>query len=222
MPLVTSTYKSPFFLFNGHLQTIYPSLFRTVSSVKYTRITIPTEDNDFLHGDFSGNGSDTLAILSHGLEGHSQRKYIRGMVHALNNANIDALAWNFRGCSGVPNKQFRLYHNCATDDVESIVNYMAQNYNYKNIILVGFSMGGNMTLLYLGQKGQQLSKTVKGAIVFSVPCNLSDSSIALDKWSSKIYMERFLRELHQKVRMKMEQFPTLINDNGYDKLKNFS
>src|SRR5688500_3344404 len=105
MPIIKSEYKvTPFYLFNGHLQTIIPGLFRKVKNITYTREEIETPDQDFLHLDWRKKGSDTLAILSHGLEGDAARPYIKGMVKTLNKAGFDALAWNFRSCSGQPNK----------------------------------------------------------------------------------------------------------------------
>ena len=96
MPLVAySPYQPPFYLFNGHLQTIVPSVLRSVPEVRYQRERVETEDGDFLDLDWSrqpGNSADTLAIVSHGLEGDAGRPYVRGMVRALNKAGFDALA----------------------------------------------------------------------------------------------------------------------------------
>src|SRR5210317_697836 len=95
-----SAYKAPFFFRNGHVQSIYPTLFRKVDDVAYVRERIETPDEDFLDLDWSKVGSDSVAIISHGLEGHSHRAYVKGMVGAMNQEGVDALAWNFRGCSG--------------------------------------------------------------------------------------------------------------------------
>src|SRR5688572_22155778 len=105
MPLISqSDYKPPFYLFNAHLQTIIPGLFRKVQGVKYTRERITTTDGDFLDLDWSCKGNKRIAIVSHGLEGNSYRPYVLGMVKELNANGWDALAWNFRGCSGEINR----------------------------------------------------------------------------------------------------------------------
>ena len=107
MPIVSSKHKAPFYLFNGHLQTIIPSLFRQVVGVLYERERLITPDDDFIDIDWSRVGSNELVILSHGLEGDSGRPYIQGMVKAFNKRGVDALAWNYRSCSGEPNKLLR-------------------------------------------------------------------------------------------------------------------
>lgn len=99
LPMVISDYKAPLFFRNGHVQSIYPTLFRKIKDVVYHRKRIETPDQDFLDLDWSVIGSDSLAIISHGLEGNSQRAYVKGMVRAMNQKGIDALAWNFAGAA---------------------------------------------------------------------------------------------------------------------------
>jgi hypothetical protein len=217
--MITSDYSAPLWFRNGHVHTIYPTLFRKVDNVVYHRQRLETPDQDFLDLDWSIIGSDSLAIISHGLEGNSHRAYVKGMVRAMNQEGIDALAWNYRGCSGEPNRRFRLYHNGAIDDLHTVVDYAASS--YKNIFLIGFSMGGNMTLLYLGKQAQTVPESVKGSITFSAPCDLTASSIALERRANTLYMKRFLKMLHEKVKAKQTQFPQHIDDHHYDKLKTF-
>ena len=145
-------YKPPFILRNGHVQTLYPSLFRKVGGVKYQRRRIDTPDGDFLDLDWSRVGSRRLAVISHGLEGNADRHYVRGMVKALNGEHIDALAWNYRGCSGEPNRLLRMYHNGVIDDLDWVVAHAVQTGRYDAIYLLGFSLGGNLSLLYLGNR----------------------------------------------------------------------
>ncbi len=135
-------YHPPLFLGNGHVQTIYPVLFRKVANVRYQRERITTPDDDFLDLDWSRTHSNRLAIISHGLEGNSTRSYVKGMVRAVNEAGWDALAWNYRGCSGEPNTQLRSYHNGATDDLAAVIDHAASTGSYTEIALIGFSLRG--------------------------------------------------------------------------------
>lgn len=217
--MLNSHYIAPLFYRNRHFHTIIPTLFRKVNGVSYRRERIETSDDDFLDLDWSRVGSDSLAIISHGLEGHSDRAYVKGMVRAMNGEGIDALAWNFRGCSGEANRQLRLYHNGAIDDLHTVITHVAGD--YRKIFLIGFSMGGNLSLLYLGKNEYQIPTVVKGCVTFSVPCDLTDASVALKRRENKIYMKRFLKLLREKVRMKQKQYPDQINDRHYDQLKNF-
>src|SRR5947207_4906177 len=97
MPVLPEpNFQPPFYLFNGHLQTMLPSVLRKVKNIIYIRERISTPDNDFLDLDWSVVGSEKLVILSHGLEGDASRPYIKGMVKAMNSTGFDALAWNYR------------------------------------------------------------------------------------------------------------------------------
>jgi predicted alpha/beta-fold hydrolase len=214
-------YKPPFILRNGHVQTLYPSLFRKVSGVNYQRHRIDTPDGDFLDLDWSRVGSRRLAVISHGLEGNSDRHYVRGMVKALNGEHIDALAWNYRGCSGEPNRLLRMYHNGVIDDLDWVVAHAVQTGRYDAIYLLGFSLGGNLSLLYLGKQAHDLSDRIRGAVVFSVPCDLTDSARQLDRRSNVIYMHKFLTSLHTKIKAKQHRFPEALDDTNYHRIKTF-
>ena len=103
---------------------------------------------------------------------------------------MDCVAINFRGCSGEENKKVYSYNSGKTDDVAVVIDYILNHYNYKNIILLGFSMGGNITLKYLGETGK-IPSEVKGAIAVSAPCDLEGSSYALAKWYNRFYLNIF-------------------------------
>ncbi len=222
MPLIEkSNYKPPLLFQNRHLQTIYPSVFRKVKGIVYTRERIVTPDLDFLDIDWSTVGSKKVAIISHGLEGNSERSYVLGMVKALNYEGWDAAAWNFRGCSGEPNKQPFFYHSGASYDLDTVVNHIVQNKHYDQIVLVGFSMGGNITLKYLGEKGADVPGEITKAVAISVPCHLASASEVIGRWYNKIYMKRFLLSLREKIRLKMPVYGFKLNDKDYHKIKNF-
>ncbi len=222
MPLLRgSSYSAPPFLDNGHLQSTLPTLFRRVHGIRYQRQRIATADHDFLDLDWSRIGSKKLAILSHGLEGSSQSHYVLGMVRALTRNGWDALAWNFRGCSGEPNKTTRFYHSGATEDLQTVISAVMTQTKYSEIVLVGFSLGGNLTLKYLGEQGGKVHPLIKKAVTFSVPCDLAASVDELAKPANRIYMKRFLVVLHQKIKAKMKVAPGQINDDGYEQMKDF-
>ena len=211
-------YNPPPFFSNGHVQTIYPPLFRQVNPVPYKRERINTPDGDFLDLDWSCNGHKKLGIISHGLEGNTHRSYVKGMAHALNQNGWDALAWNYRSCSGEPNLKLRSYHNGATDDLATVITH-AKKKGFQQMALIGFSLGGNLSLLYLGK--ESVDPLVKKAVVFSVPCDLAASSRTLARPSNRLYMRRFLVMLHQKIKAKMKILPGRINDTGYRHIKDF-
>lgn len=222
MPVVPSAYNGgPFYFFNRHLQTIIPALFRKSNNIFYNRERITTHDDDFLDLDWATKGNQRLAIISHGLEGSSDRPYVRGMAEAMHTLGLDALAWNFRSCSGEPNKLLRSYHMGATDDLETVVNYVIKKNKYKDIFLIGFSMGGNITLNYLGQQPGQVPSVVKAAAVFSVPCHIASASEQMARFENRVYMRRFLKTLRHKITDKLALLPDGMTLDGYDKLRTF-
>jgi hypothetical protein len=221
MPVISpSTYIPPFFLTNGHAQTIF-TVFRQVTGVHYQRERIATPDDDFLDLDWARIGSKKIAILSHGLEGNTQRAYILGMVKALHKRGWDTLAWNYRGCSGESNRQPFFYHSGATYDLHTVVTHVIAQNIYTDVVLMGFSLGGNLTLKYLGEQVYDISPLIKKAIAFSAPCDLKSGAIKMARPENRIYMVMFLRNLHEKIKAKMQVMPGRVNDDGYDRIKNF-
>jgi predicted alpha/beta-fold hydrolase len=214
-----NAYHPPWLLGNGHIQTIFPVLFRAISDITYTRQRITTPDDDFLDLDWSCIQSRRLAVISHGLEGCSDRAYVKGMARAVNCGGWDALAWNYRGCSGEPNKRLRFYHNGATDDLSRVIDHAAAVGRYDEIALIGFSLGGNLTLVHLGR--DRLNPKVSKAVAFSVPCDLETSAALLARPANRIYMKRFLRLLHEKIKAKKALMPDCIDDKGYEHIKDF-
>lgn len=184
------------------------------------REVLATPDDDELHLDWYRQGNDRLAIVSHGLEGHSQRPYVLGLARALLREGWDVLAWNFRSCGGVMNRQPRFYHSGATGDLELVVNRALAD-RYQALFLSGFSMGGNLTLLYLAEQGERVDSRICGAVGYSVPCDLAGSADMLALPSRKIYMQRFLRDLKAKMEKKAERFPDLIDVSGFDDIQRF-
>lgn len=212
MPIISSTYQGPpAYLFNGHLETIIPSLFRKVFGVTYQREKISTPDHDFLNLDWSKVGGDRLLIISHGLEGDSKRHYAMGLVKLFNSKGIDALVWNNRSCGGEINLNPILYHHGASYDLNTTIEHVLKTHEYKEIFLVGISMGGAQALKYLGEKGNDLPKEITRAAVYSTPCNLASSAATLKFRSNAFYRKRFLDKLKKKIEAKAVQFPDLID-----------
>lgn len=223
MPIISnSTYgKPPLHLFNGHLETIIPSIFRKIEGVIYSRERINTPDKDFLDLDWSKVGSRRLLVISHGLEGSSERHYAKALVKLFNQQGFDALAWNNRTCSGEMNLQPIMYHHGASYDLETVVNHAEASGQYDEYYLAGISMGGAQTLKYIGEKGFDLNSKIKKAAVYSTPCNLTDSAATLSFKGNSFYRKRFLKKLKQKMYLKGQQFPELVDLDLLAKVEDF-
>ncbi len=209
MPLLDkSSYPgAPFWQFNGHLQTIVPGKFRRVEGITYTRERIATPDDDFLDLDWVRLDNRRLIVLTHGLEGDSERQYILGAAKLFTQNGWDALAWNCRSCSGEMNRRFRMYHHGDTEDIHTVVQHALATGRYDRVVLAGFSMGGNITMKYLGVMGDEAPPEVRAAVAFSSPCDLASGADVLDRWDNQVYKKRFMKALTDKIRQKDGAFP---------------
>jgi uncharacterized protein len=218
MPILASRFQPPALLGNGHIQTVLPLLLRRRLSITFERERLELDDGDFLDLDWARIGGDKLAILSHGLEGCSDDGYNRGMATALHASGWDVLAWNLRGCGKEMNRLPRFYHSGETGDLRAVIRFAATKYS--RIALVGFSLGGNVTLKYLGEASPH--PAVIGAAAISVPIDLAASARALDqRWSNRIYLRRFIKSLIAKVEAKALRFPDQVDASWSRTIRTF-
>ena len=150
MILEKSTYNPTLPFKSSHFNTIYRTLFHKLEP-NYQRERMETADGDFMDLDFTLVDSDRLVVILHGLEGSSQSKYMQALSLVLQQEDFDSVSVNFRGCSGEPNRLLSAYHSGKTEDLAEIFSYLEQHKNYKEYYLVGYSLGGNMALKYLGE-----------------------------------------------------------------------
>lgn len=212
--------KTPKWLYTSHLQTIVPNVYRQVDGVQYSRERIETWDDDFLDLDWSCTGSNKLMIISHGFEGCSDRVYARGLTKILNANGFDVCVWNFRGCSGEDNRQYYGYHSGKTDDLDFVVEHVLKTKKYDDIHLTGISMGGNITLKYLGEDKWNSAKQIISAVAVSVPIHYETSFQHLCKGWNQIYERRFTKQVKEKVLKKQSKFPDAMNYKSIMEAKN--
>lgn len=210
MPILKPKEYNPSFIFKyHHFSTIYPSLFRQVKEVKYQRERITTPDNDFLDLDWSRVGGNKIIVTLHGLEGSSDSQYILGMNRIFNHNNWDAVTLNFRGCSGEVNLLRRGYHSGETSDLDFVIKTIFEKYDYEEMVLIGFSLGGNVVLKYAGEKGEMINPKIKKAIGVSAPVDLAGCSAEIEKRHNYVYLRRFLKSLKEKFRLKQHLYSDL-------------
>lgn len=219
MPLIKSHYKPNYPFRNGHFSTIYSAKFRPSPHLKIERERLQLPDGDFLDIDwsFSEKFSKKVAILLHGLEGSAQRTYIKAQAKILISNGWNVAAVNFRGCSGEANLSYQSYNAGKTDDLEAVIHSILNKDQYTEIDLVGFSLGGNLLLKYLGER-EFFPKEIKKAVAISTPLSLKGSLEALDEFSNWVYRKSFLLNLRKKYKSKMKDFPETISASDYKKI----
>ena len=208
MPLLPSLYQPQQRIFrNPHFNTVWASLLRPVRRVHYRRERIDTPDGDFLDLDWKQSGNRKLVIILAGLEGKSNSLYARAAVRHFTAEGWDALGMNYRGCSGESNLLLRGYHMGASDDVKLVTEYAIERYGYREVLLIGYSLGGNLALKYAGEEGENLPTEVKAAVAYSAPLDIEKSDARLNEWYNRHYLKWFMFPLNRKANRKKKQFP---------------
>lgn len=203
----------------GHAQTLWRKL-APVSGVVHKRERLELADGDFIDLDWHAgsrvsetNNGITVLIL-HGLCGCSRSNYVRSLQFRLHHAGYSSVAMNFRGCSGDVNRLARAYHSGVTEDVEEVFKYLSDQIPGEQFAVVGYSLGANVTLKWLGESGVS-NKLVK-AVAVSTPFNLSYCSQAMLKGLGQYYGRFFLRRLLLDIDRKKEKFR---NEGNYQQLE---
>jgi uncharacterized protein len=205
MTFTATKFEAPWWLRSPHAQTIGARLLRRRRPEAITRERVITPDDDFLDLDFAGDFTDPKAIvlLQHGLEGSALRGYALNVYHELRQFGIAAVGLNFRSCSGELNKAKRLYHSGETEDTRFIVRMLHERFPGAAIGAIGFSLGGNALLKYLGEESE--SVRLKCAVAVSVPFDLGAGADHLDKSAmGRFYTRIFVKALVQKSQNKAE------------------
>lgn len=223
VPIIKNTFKPKNRFFrNSHVNTIYASLIRWIPKVKFTRERIENKEGDFLDLDWKKVGSKKLVLLLAGLEGKSTSLYSRAAVRYFNKQDWDAVCMNYRGCSGEPNRLLSGYHMGATGDVKFTVEHILKTNAYDEIVILGYSLGGNLALKYIGEEAENIPKEIKGSVSFSVPMDIKKSNYRLNKWYNWHYIKWFMLTLNYKANQKKRQFPeALKNYRGFFMSGNF-
>lgn len=217
MPILETNYTPSYFFKNGHLNTMYSSLFRKVKSLPFQRKRIETPDDDFLDIDMLENESKKIVVLCHGLEGSSASKYIMATAALLSAKGYAVAAMNYRFCSGEINRQLITYHSGRTEDLHTVITDLLPDYDA--LYLVGFSLGGNLVLKYNGDGVFPIHSKIKASVAVSVPVDLYHSSIKLQEFQNRLYTLRFIYTLSKKIRLKHEQYPEEVDVKRLKKIK---
>lgn len=197
-----STYRAPWWLPSGHLQTIYARELGKHYSVAYRRRRCATPDGDFIDFDWlAGNEtSDKVVVIFHGLEGSSQRHYVVSMMNRVQKHGWRGVVPHFRGCSGEANRLQRSYHSGDSREIDWILRCIKKENPQSEIYAIGVSLGGNMLLKWLGEEGRNAVSIVRRAVAVSVPVDLPAAAAQLDRGFRKlVYTRHFMRSMRPKL-----------------------
>lgn len=201
-----SDFKPAWWLPGPHLQTLWAPLLRRPPRLARSRERLWLDDGDFLDLDWHGphQAETPLVAIFHGLTGSSDSHYVLGLQARLAEEGWASVAVNWRGCSGEPNRLPRAYHSGASEDVAAVVAHLLACRPLAPLFAVGYSLGGNVLLKYLGESGGDCP--LKGAVAVSVPFRLDQCAERIDQGFSRVYQRHFMRGLVDYVQSKRERF----------------
>ena len=219
------------FLSNGHLMTI-------VGNYIPREHTLPPEEPWFVEVEPASDGrrstlvrcdcdwqppevrQDRLTVvLVHGLEGSSRSQYILGTSSRAWTTGCNVVRMNMRSCGGTDELSPGIYHSGRSEDVAAVVAGLVREHGLRAIALVGFSMGGNLVLKYVGEAGEAAPAELRAVVGVSPLMDLAPSSKALHKPANRVYEWKFLRGMLRRFRKKVGLFPQIYSSDGLDKIK---
>jgi predicted alpha/beta-fold hydrolase len=180
--------------------------------MQFVRERIDTPDGDFVDLDFApfADPDAPVVLLLHGLEGSARRGYALETYRALHELGVRAVGLNFRSCSGELNRTARFYHSGDTNDIRFVAAYLRDRVPGVPLGAIGFSLGGNALLKFLGECGT--NSPFDAAVAVSVPYDLAAGAHALEEtWMGRLYTRVFVKSLIQKARAKRALLEPLCN-----------
>lgn len=194
--VVKSTeFKPAWWLRSPHLQTLWPVFFKKRHKLELLTEQVELNDGDFIDLCWSKKSTGKIVVVLHGLEGSINSHYANGTLYQLENSGYRPVFMHFRGCSGRMNRLPRAYHSGETGDLSFIIEHIRQVSGVYPYAVIGFSLGGNVLLKWLGETGAE--NPVEKAVAVSVPFKLHDAAKRLELGLSKIYREHLLKSLRQ-------------------------
>nr|WP_314877040.1 hydrolase [uncultured Pseudomonas sp.] len=219
MPSHTAPFRPATGLTNPHLQTLWGPLWRKLPALTRSRERLWLEDGDFIDLDWHGPHTldAPLVVVLHGLTGSSNSPYVQGLQQALQARNWASVAVNWRGCSGEPNLLARSYHSGASEDLAEIIQHLRAQRPLAPLYAVGYSLGGNVLLKYLGESGA--ASQLQAAVAVSVPFRLDQCADRIGLGFSRVYQAHFMREMLAYVHHKQQHFRATGQQQGLEQIE---
>jgi len=208
-------YRPAWWVPGGHAQTLWGKFFRPRPSLPTRVERWETPDGDFvdIHRLDAPTGAPRLFFL-HGLEGTIRSHYVAGFFGEAARRGWGADLLIFRGCGDEPNRAPRFYHSGDTGDLAFALERVHREHPTSPMLLAGVSLGGNVLLKFLGERGNDVDAHIIAAATISVPYDLERGARHISTGFSRVYDRHFLRTLRGKALAKLERYPGLFDDSA--------
>jgi len=210
--LVKHPFRPAWWARTGFLQTVASAYGRQARArdLGLSRWALP--DGDFVRMHFAMAVPEApLVLLLHGLEGSRKSGYVRAMLQAVRRAGWNFAVLEFRSCGGELNRARRTYHSGETSDLGYVIERLRAEAPERAIYPVGYSLGGNVLLKWLGECGELVPEQVVAAAVVSAPYDLGVAARQCDARYRGLFARHFLQTLVPKALAKAQQHPGLLD-----------
>src|SRR5690348_1565707 len=165
----------------GDLQTLRNYLVRQLAPLPAAeRLHLPMRDGSgdrlvaSLHRPVAAGTRRPLVVLIHGLTGSEQSHYMVKTAAHLLRLGFTVLRLNLRGAGASrPSCRFQYYAGRSEDFADALA-ALPGALTQGGVVAVGYSLGANMLLKYLGERGSEAP--LQGAIAVSAPLDLAGTS----------------------------------------------
>lgn len=212
-------FKPAWWLPSSHLQTLWPTLCRRpIKHLTFKRERIELPDGDFIDLDWvDRHQTGPIVLLLHGLEGTLNSPYAKGMLNAIQREGWRGIFLSFRGCSGEHNRLPRSYHSGDTADVDYVVELLKQREPSTPMAAVGFSLGGNVLVKWLGETAH--NNPLQAAVAICVPFELYKAVLRINRGFSRVYQWHLLSCLRNKLKGKAKMLSSPISTQQLNKVR---
>jgi predicted alpha/beta-fold hydrolase len=213
-------YRPAWWVPGAHAQTLWGKFFRAHCRVVTRRERWDTPDGDFvdIHR-LDGPADSPRLLFLHGLEGTVESHYVGGFFEQALRRGWSADLLLFRGCGPEMNRTARFYHSGETTDISFVIDRILAERGTGPLLLAGVSLGGNVLLKYLGERGGELPPRIRAAAAVSVPFDLETGCRFIARGISRIYDRHFLKTLRVKALAKLARFPGIFDADALSRAR---
>jgi len=208
--ITASRFRPAWWARNRHVQTVYQNFLRRRPRLQTHSQRLELADGDFLDLNWveplkpwQDGKPGPIVLLLHGLEGSIESKYAAGQMQALARVGLRSVLMHFRGCGPEPNRLRRGYHSGVSEDLEHVLEHLREQAGDAPMAAVGYSLGGNVLLKWLGEKGKASPLTT--AVAVSVPFRLARCSVAINQGLSRVYNQFLMQRMKNSYARKFRQ-----------------
>ena len=148
-----------------------------------------------------------VLMVLHGLEGSSQAHYMLGIADKAWARRFNVVRLNQRNCGGTDSLSEGLYHSGLTADPMAVMRELIEVDGVSEIVVAGYSLGGNLALKLAGDYGDQAPRVLRAVAAVSPTLDLARCVDALERRSNRLYEWNFVRNLKRRIRRKARLFP---------------